>query len=81
MNDLLFKNEAEFLIVNIVNSCFGLFQLVVLASYFKSWMRLGNLKMMDVFTNLTFSFLTIAVLSQFINSLLRCSVNFVIFIK
>jgi len=77
LNDLQLKKGAEFLIVNIVDSCFGIFQLVVLAYYFKSWMRLGKLKMMDVYTNLTFSFLTIAVLSRFFGSLLRCSVNFI----
>jgi hypothetical protein len=64
-----------------VDSCIGVFQLIVLTSYFKSWIRLGRLKMMDVFTNLTFSFLTIAVISRFMGSLVRCSVNFVVIIK
>lgn len=65
LNDLQLKKGLEFMIVNIADALFGIFQLIALFYYFKSWIHLGRLKMMDAFTNLTFTFLTIAVIVRF----------------
>ena len=76
LNDLKAKKGTEFLILNIADASFGIFQIVVLIFYFKSWIRLSKLKMMDIFTNLTFASLAFAVIIRFIGSLIRCVINF-----
>ena len=76
LNDLKAKKGMEFLILNMADASFGIFQIVVLTFYFKSWIRLSKLKMMDIFTNLTFASLAFAVIIRFIGSLIRCVINF-----
>jgi hypothetical protein len=76
LNDLQAKKGMEFLVVNIFDACFGLFQIIVLTHYLKSWIRLSQLKIMDIFTNLTFASLAAAVIIRFIGSLIRCVINF-----
>ena len=81
MNDLQAKKGMEFLVVNILDACFGIFQIIVLTRYFKSWIRLSQLKIMDIFTNLTFASLAAAVIIRFIGSLIRCVINFTLQFK
>ena len=76
LSDLHLQEGIEFLVVNIADACFGILQLAVLVPYFKSWIKLGKLKMMDVFTSLTFSCLTLAILIRCVGSFFKCFINF-----